>query len=99
MNQTRESAPDYYMFLLRSALSCHGRLWKTKRPMTGHLLREDCGYELLFTKQLNQEQVEGPEGKKDWSRGGGGSAALDEVVLRKWLQRSRLYVAYQLLEF
>lgn len=52
------------MFLLFSALSCHGRLWKTKRPMTDHLLREDCGYELLYTKQLNQEQCEGPVGRK-----------------------------------
>lgn len=64
-----------------------GRLWKTKRPMTDHLLREDCGYELLYTKQLNQEQCEGPVGRKagegggvggGWSRRGG----LVEVVAK-----------------
>ncbi len=32
--------------------------------MTDHLLREDCGYELLYTKQLNQEQCESPMGRK-----------------------------------
>ena len=76
------------MFLLFSALSCHGRVLKTKRPMTDHLLREDCGYELLYTKQLNQEQYEGPVGRRGW-RG--------LVQARwSWLQWSWLYVAYLL---
>ena len=54
------------MFLLFLGLSCHGSLWKTKRPMTDHLLREDCGYELLYIKQLNREQSERPVGRKTW---------------------------------
>lgn len=32
--------------------------------MADHLLREDCGFELLYNKQLNQEQHECPVGRK-----------------------------------
>lgn len=90
----------YYLFLLVSAFSCQEGLWKTKRPMTGHLLKEDCGYELLYTKQLNQEQYEGPVGRleKEAVVGGRKEAGPDEVVLWKWLQGSCLHVEYQLLE-
>ncbi|KAI9548059.1 hypothetical protein NQZ68_013078 [Dissostichus eleginoides] len=52
--------------------TCHGSLWRTKGPMTDHLLREDSGYELLYTKQLNQEQYEGPVGRKAAEGGGAG---------------------------
>lgn len=87
-------ALDYYVFLLFSALSYQKRLWKTKSPVTGHLLQEDCGYELLYTKQLNQEQHEGPIGRLEKE------AVLGEgrLVQTKWLQGSWLYVEYQLLE-
>lgn len=67
LNQTFFLNPidlDYYTCLLFYGLSCHGRLWKTKRPMADHLLREDCGFELLYNKQLNQEQHECPVGRK-----------------------------------
>ncbi|TKS80714.1 hypothetical protein D9C73_014816 [Collichthys lucidus] len=56
-----------YCFQMENALqgsTAVRRLQKTKRPMTDHLLREDSGYELLYTKQLNQEQCEGPVGIK-----------------------------------
>ena len=70
--------------------------------MTDHLLREDCGYQLLYTKQLNQEQCEGPVGRKGLKKGAllravsGGGAGPDEVVLWKRLQGFWLCVAYLL---
>ncbi|TNN66652.1 hypothetical protein EYF80_023186 [Liparis tanakae] len=53
----------FYSFQMGDALrgsTAIQRLWKTKRPTTDHMLREDCGYQLLYTKQLNREQYEGP---------------------------------------
>lgn len=82
MNETTESsskeAQSAGLFLVPLVLSCHERLWKTKKPMTDHLLREDCGYELLCTKQLKQEQwAKVPRGGRMW-------AGPDEAVEWKW---------------
>lgn len=67
--------------------------------MTDHLLREDCGHELLYNKQLNQEQYGDPVGREageGWRCRWGwrGSAGPGEAVLWKGLQRLWLHVAY-----
>lgn len=65
-------ALDYYCFsFLSSPQLPFGDSGKQRGlRQTDHLLREDCGYQLLYTKQLNREHYEGPVGERG-QRGAG----------------------------
>lgn len=82
--QKKPKALDYCVFLLFSALSCHGETLENKeaydRPPAQRGL---CGYELLYTKQLNQEQCASPMGRKA-GEGGGVGEVEGRLVQIRW---------------
>lgn len=73
MTHCRKKVLDYYMFLLFSTLSCHTVSLGNKDANEGPPAQRGlCGYELLYTKQLNQEQCVGPRRRNRLEREGEG---------------------------